>query len=252
MHSISIGENIRFGWETFKKRPWLFIGALLIMGVANVVIGQVAKAVGADPVGSLAAFVINFGGNALVGMGTVAFYLKAHDATDSVSLNDLWHPRPFLKYLGTIVLYGIATMVAMIPFIIAIFLGVGALLAGGFSISTGEINGGLATAAVVLGLVGIVLAAYVTSLFVFSPFAVIDRELGPIEALKESLRITKGHRLMIIGFLIVIALLNILGLIFLIVGILVTAPTTSLALMHLYRTLSASAQSAPAVASPAI
>src|SRR3989344_8672258 len=137
MQSISISETIRFGWETFKKRPWLFIGALLIMSIANAIIGQVAKAVGADPAGVLAGFAINFAGNTLVGMGTVAFYLKAHDATDSVSLNDLWHPRPFLKYLGTIILYGIATLVAMIPLIIAVFLGIGELLSGGFSISTG-------------------------------------------------------------------------------------------------------------------
>lgn len=28
---FTAGEAIRFGWETFKRRPWFFVGATLII-----------------------------------------------------------------------------------------------------------------------------------------------------------------------------------------------------------------------------
>jgi uncharacterized membrane protein len=71
----------------------------------------------------------------------------------------------------------------------------------------------------------------------FVPYIVIDRGLGPIEAMKESWRVTKGHKWQL--FLLFLALigLNILGAIALIVGLLVTIPITMLAAAHAYRTL---------------
>ena len=37
MHTLSIGDCIRFGWETFKQRPWILIGAfVLAMVIAGV------------------------------------------------------------------------------------------------------------------------------------------------------------------------------------------------------------------------
>ena len=42
---FSPGDAIRFGWETFKKRPWFFIGAMVILAVANIAVGIVSGAV---------------------------------------------------------------------------------------------------------------------------------------------------------------------------------------------------------------
>jgi uncharacterized membrane protein len=41
-------------------------------------------------------------------------------------------------------------------------------------------------------------------MFMFSTFLVIDRELGPIEALKESNHITHGHKWRLLGFSLVL------------------------------------------------
>ena len=31
MPALPIGDCIKFGWETFKKRPWILIGAILLV-----------------------------------------------------------------------------------------------------------------------------------------------------------------------------------------------------------------------------
>jgi len=71
----------------------------------------------------------------------------------------------------------------------------------------------------------------------WADLCVVDRGLGPIEAMQESWRITKGHKWQL--FLLFLALLgiNLLGFLALFIGIFVTAPMTLVALAHAYRTL---------------
>jgi hypothetical protein len=45
MPVLSIGECIKFGWETFKRRPWILIGGFLItMLVPSIPISWLAVA----------------------------------------------------------------------------------------------------------------------------------------------------------------------------------------------------------------
>ena len=95
---------------------------------------------------------VNLALGTLISMGATAFYLAAHDNPDTVDLSSLWHPQPFWKYLGASILFGLA-------------------VASDLSCSI---------------VPGIIFAL----MFMFTTFLVIDRELGPIEAMKESHRIT--------------------------------------------------------------
>ena len=150
-----------------------------------------------DP--SLIGGAVNFALSTFIGMGVVAFYLAAHDNPDSVELSALWHPQPFWKFLGASILVGLT-------------IGVGFVLL------------------IVPGIIA-------TLMFMFTTFIVIDRELGPVEAMKESHRITRGHKWPLLGFLLVLMLINIAGLMALVVGLLVTIPVSSLAVTHAYRVL---------------
>jgi uncharacterized membrane protein len=78
-------------------------------------------------------------------------------------------------------------------------------------------------------------------LFMFSTFIVIDRELGPIEAMKESMRITRGYRWPLLGLIALLMLIVLAGVIALFVGLLVAMPVTTLAFVHAYRVLSSAA-----------
>jgi uncharacterized membrane protein len=87
-------------------------------------------------------------------------------------------------------------------------------------------------------------------MFMFTMFIVIDRGLGPIVAMKESRRITRGYKWQLLGFVLVLTLINLVGALAVLVGLLVTIPVTSLAFVHAYRALTANAGAPPAVMAP--
>lgn len=92
--------------------------------------------------------------------------------------------------------------------------------------------------AVAVGFVLLIVPGVVVALtFMFTTFIVIDRALGPIEAMKESRRITHGHKWTLLGFSLMLVLINLLGILALVVGLLVTIPVSSLALVYAYRQL---------------
>ena len=196
---------IRFGWETFKKRPWVLIGGFLIVTIVSSVvlniIEQMFPSTSADT--SFIGFLFGVPVQTLASIGMVSFALKAHDAIEAVEFSDLWRPQYFLYYLCMIALYFAA---AIVGFVLLIIPGIIAVL-----------------------------------MFYFAGYFVVDRSLGPIEAMKESARITKGHRWQLLGLFGLAALLNIAGALALLVGLLVTIPVTFLAAAHAYRTLSRAA-----------
>lgn len=198
MNTIAVGESIRFGWETFKKRPWLFIGAVVIVVVLSGLLSALTPD-GSSGVSGLVLGLAVVALNMLIEMGLVSFALKAHGNVESVSLNDLWHPQNFWQYIVVKILTGIIVIVGLILIIVP---GIIAALA-----------------------------------LIFSTYLIIDRGMGPIEAMKESVRLTKGHRWQLFLLALSLVLLNILGAIALLVGLVVTVPVSLLAVAHAYRTL---------------
>jgi uncharacterized membrane protein len=209
MNTFTAGSCISFGWEIFKKRFWFFVGVTLLAMIAYGIIDSITRSfTGTSSMQmttsraliNLLMTIIRLAVDMFLGMGFIAFFLKAHDALDQVKLSDIWHPHPFWKYTGASLLTGI---IVVIGFILLIVPGIFAMI-----------------------------------VFAFTTYLVIDRNLGPIEALKESARLTKGHRWLLLGLFFLVLLINILGAICLLVGLLVTIPVTSMAIIHAYRSLS--------------
>ena len=201
---FSTGSALRFGWETFKKRPWFFVGSTLVILLASGLVNAFTSGIDAVMSGSpdepsIIGTVINLALGTLINMGATAFYLAAHDNPDTVDLSSLWHPRPFWKFLGASILLVLAIAIGFVLLIVP----------------------------------GVIFAL----MFMFTMFIVIDRELGPIEAMKESHRITRGHKWNLLGFTLVLVLINLLGVLALLVGLLVSIPVSSLAFAHVYRLL---------------
>jgi uncharacterized membrane protein len=71
------------------------------------------------------------------------------------------------------------------------------------------------------------------------PYFVIDKGLGPIAALKASSRTTMGVKRDLLGFNILLGLINLAGLLCLILGVFATYPTVIVAHALVYRQLSA-------------
>ncbi len=71
----------------------------------------------------------------------------------------------------------------------------------------------------------------------FTPYLVIDKGLGPIEALKASGKITDGIKWDMVGFLAAAAVLTYIGILALFVGLLVTIPVATFSYVLLYNKL---------------
>lgn len=210
---FSAGAAIRFGWETFKRRPWLFVGSTLIIFLASTISEGIGSALDAAITGSvenpsIIGTAVSLALATLVSMGATAFYLAAHDNPETASLALLWHPRPFWKYLGTYLLVVLAVAVGLVLLIVP---------------------------GIILGL-----------MFMFAFFSVIERELGPIEALSESNRITRGHKWPLFGLVLLLIGINLLGVLALGVGLLVSIPVSTLAFVHAYRVLGGERETRPA------
>jgi uncharacterized membrane protein len=211
MKTLSIGDCISYGWETFKKRPWFLIGVLVLAGLISAVPGLFGPHPTVGPDGeviqppltafsvvvSLASVVISM----FVAIGLTTLSLRAHDNIETAQLSDLWNPGPFWRFLGAHILTGIALFIGFICLIIP----------------------------------GIILAVGLA----FVPYLVVERGLGPIESMKESWRITKGHKWTLFQLGLVFLGLLILGTIVFFVGIFVAIPVAMIAGAHAYRTLAA-------------
>lgn len=90
---------------------------------------------------------------------------------------------------------------------------------------------------------GIILAI----IFAFYGFHIIDTsESNPLAALGRSAEITRGRRMKLFGFGVVLVLLNILGLLVFLVGVLITSGISLIAGAHVYRSLSPAVPAGPA------
>lgn len=71
-------------------------------------------------------------------------------------------------------------------------------------------------------------------MFQLYPYLVIDQGMGPIESLKHSRAITKGSRIRLAVFGLLLVLLNIGGLLCLVVGLFFTVSISSIAMAYVY------------------
>ncbi|MCI0597667.1 DUF975 family protein [Candidatus Parcubacteria bacterium] len=223
---LSVGDALSSSWRTFKSRPLIFVKAeilLVVIALAFSIVtgaldvgGRIADTKGMAGVAiilALASSVITllsiYVSIVMNNMGVIKFYLTAHDFVGSVKLRDLWAPHPFWNYVGTAVLLTIIVFV---------------------------------------GLLLLVVPGVIASLMFFAaPYLVMERHLSPIEALKESARMTRGNRWNIFLLGLAIVGINILGALALLVGLLVTVPLSFLACAHAYRTLAGGAHGTRAV-----
>ncbi len=71
-------------------------------------------------------------------------------------------------------------------------------------------------------------------MYCFVKILIIDKDLGPIEAFKESATLTRGNRLKLLLLFLIIAAFNFVGLLCFIVGLFVTVPISFCAFLYVY------------------
>lgn len=86
-------------------------------------------------------------------------------------------------------------------------------------------------------LIAIIPAVIIALFFVLANPIIVDRRVGGVEAMKESVNATKGHLGPLFGILLVLGLINIVGAIPCGLGLLVTSPLLYLTVGVIYRDL---------------
>ncbi|MFM2414903.1 MAG: hypothetical protein RI911_596 [Candidatus Parcubacteria bacterium] len=195
--SFSLQEAFTTGWETFIKHWQLFLVLHAATSCLLLVADWCVAGTLEGTLPRLIATVLDLGLKLIIGLGLLFVYLRVHDGEHTEPL-DIFDPLPlFWGYAGVMVLYIIAVGVGLVALVVP-----GIIIAAGWA-----------------------LAQYI----------VIETDKNPIDALKESWKLTNGHKRTIILFGAITFIINFIGFLLFGLGLLVTLPVTGVAYAHMYR-----------------
>lgn len=230
--SFSMGAMIKEGFSLFKKHAKF----LVLAGLATFFIQLVLQLASMGRAGFFGDLVINlvvaFIG-ILITVGWTKVFLSIIRAGNTSWSTFKTEPSVWLRFIKTYlwyIAYFVAyTIIAAFVFIVVAVVG---LIAG---IPLLAFIGGTLSA-----ITFVIVAIYFAVRYRFLKYMVLDYpELSSRNILRKSGAITKGSFWKILGFAIVLGLINLLGIICLVVGLLVTVPATHLAETKLYEFLKA-------------
>jgi len=195
-----INEAVEFGWHKMKENLGFFIGLILVVGLISIAMELVQNLVLKNiPLLSILFTIFSLFVHIVIGMGMIRIALRFCSG-EKGSFGDFFSCLPlFFKYLGGSILYALI---------------------------------------VIGGLILLIFPGVIWSIkFQYYSYLIIDQGLGPVEALKKSAAITRGAKWSLLGFNIVIGIINLLGAICLLIGLFATMPTTMVAMAFIYRLL---------------
>ncbi len=164
---------------------------------------------GSGPI-AIVGFLISLAASTFITIAYGRLALSVNGGTHA-AWKDLWAPERFWNMLGTTILQGVIILIGLVLLIIP----------------------------------GIVACLMLS----MAQLSVVDKNLNPIEAIKESYRLTKGHLLQLLLLVLLVAVMNIVGAVLLLVGLLVSIPVSLIAIAHVYKKLNAM-ESVTVVAAP--
>lgn len=199
--SFSFDEAIHFGWNGLKANFKLFLligGIFLLVSIAEKIVENILHS--NDLLTPVITLAIKFILQSFLMLGSVHILLKIAKKKKA-QIHDMFSLGYLLpNYIGATVIKYVLVITGFIFFIIP----------------------------------GIILAIKLQ----YTGFIVVDEKAGPFEALRRSWEITRGNGWRLLGFGVVLLLINVLGLLCFFVGIFITVPITSLAAAYVYNKLS--------------
>lgn len=192
---------VKFGWQKIKENFWPLIAVTLIWIVVNAVFNSSAeKFEKSMPAVYFAIKLCESLISMLITLGMIRIGLKIY-AGEKFEIAEMFYCRgeQFLNYLVATILYLLAVLAGLILLIVP-----GIILI------------------IRMGLYG---------------YLIVDKKMGIIDSLKESMRLTKGNAFNLFLFWFVLVGILILGFLAIIVGLLVAIPVTLLAYVFVYRYL---------------
>jgi hypothetical protein len=199
--SWKIGNFISEGWKFTKEHLGFLISYVIIMLVISGLFSGVAEAL-KDQGRTLLSVLMHLAGWVVGTFIQMGLYNSALMITSGIKpgFDQLYsNDRHFVSYVLSSILFSIMFLIGFLLLIVPGF--------------------------------------YVLARYGLFPFFVIDKDMGPVEALKAASKASEGKRWFLFLLFIVLALLNIAGILLLGIGVLFTIPITFLALTSVYRRL---------------
>jgi uncharacterized membrane protein len=197
---FSISEAIKFGWNVAKSNIQFFVPTFVVIIIISALAGSIGGHSGSYPgnTSSLLSTLVSM----LVNFSLIYISLKFVDG-QPVEYTDLYRGFTLKKVINYIAA----------SFLYWIMVGVGLILL-------------------------VVPGVYLAVTFGQFSYAIVDKDLGIIDAFKYSKQITSGEKLHLIGFWLATIGVIILGALALLVGLIWAIPTAMVAGAYVYRKLS--------------
>lgn len=199
--TFSIGKSISEAWQIFKEKWQVILG----LAIAGFLIQYVpAQIVGPYDGSTQSAFyfvmqLVMMVLNFLVAMVWIHAYIKL-SRREEITIESIKSILPLApKYLAGVLLTGLIVVVGLILFIIP--------------------------------------GLYFALKYAYVPYLIIDKEMGPLEAMRASAKITDGVKGNLFVLMLALVGINILGLLALVVGIVVTSAVSAIASALVYTQL---------------
>lgn len=239
MHQhFSIKNSFMFGWHTMRAHSALVFKVVLTVFALQVAFEVVNKVLVPNPVGILAAIVL-MGSLIVTGFGAAIISLKLVRNKPAQYRDLLPSFKVTFRYIVASAVAAIAVLAPLIVAGIAVVV-LAVMLDVSFThgtVANTDVPFWLLCASVSLLIAAaLTLSGYMALRYSFVRFAVIDNTTV-MASLRESAHLVRGHVLRLLGFFIVLLLLNLLGALLLLVGLLVTVPVTAIAYAHVYQHL---------------
>lgn len=191
-----ISESIKKAWEVFKK-DWIIVLAVQLLPIAvAIVYTMILETIDQESVVGIIFNVAYIALQFIVSMGVIKAYLN-------ITRGKKVTMETFTSQAPKILNFFAAQILMML------------IVLGGFILL-------------------IIPGFYFSLKYMFTPYLVIDKNMGPIEALKASGKITHGIKWDLIGFMAATVVLMYAGILALVVGLVVTVPVGTLAYVVLF------------------
>ncbi len=193
---LSFRDALSEGWRLTKENVWLWLGLWVTFAALTFLGSWIPSQVGAWSVSAFLSLGLLFLQWFLT-FNSIGIALALVDGKEA-GYADLWRLRPNFGW------YILATLLVMLIVSVGFFL--------------------LVVPGIIWGL-----------MFIFTGFVLAERQAGPLEALKASKVLTQGVKADLFLFWLILLGINLVGALFLLVGLLATTAISFFALAHLYR-----------------
>ncbi|HYM65046.1 MAG TPA: YciC family protein [Candidatus Sulfotelmatobacter sp.] len=193
-------EAIKFGFEVAKKNVVFFLGVFVIWAIVTFISSAIQGSLNANK-----QFLVSFlfslfmwVVNAVISMGIINITLMLVDKKKP-KLQDIYYKKKIFNYILASIIRGVILVVGFLLLIIP----------------------------------GIIFAIKLQ----YSEYLIVDKGYDAVDSIKGSWEMTKGVKWNLFLFGLLLGLINILGFLCLLVGLLITVPLSMVANAYVYRKL---------------